>query len=788
MMAWRPKFSRRLWLGVAICLLISAVSAGGAYWAAYQLLIQEAQLHIEDILLTHRGLHNYIQRVMHPMYYLAMDQGEVDKTFYSPQVLSSSYMVRVTHGFINEERKAAGLSEIYYKMAATNPRNPVNKADEHEEALIRMFNHDRTQKDHREVLSMNGKQYLCYTVPFLETTDRCLKCHGKREDAPLGLQALYPGEGGFNEKSGTIRAVESIRVPMSGERRLAGAASIAATTGLFSFIMLLGFNRTLQSRVRVRTVQLESEVSERRQIEKSLRNSEGRLLQIAENAKEWIWEIDTQGRYTFASPGVQAILGYSDKEIFGKKAFSAFAHPDSQAETELAFAALFAAQKTFRGFISRHITKEGKPIWLSSSGIAIFDGEGRFSGYRGVDADITDQKEAEEALRQNEEHLRQMQKMESVGRLAGGIAHDLNNMLAVILGYGEILEEDLPAGDPDHENVREILAAGQRARDLTRQLLAFSRKQLLEMHPVDVAEMVNGLKNMLGRLLGEDITFKVIAAPGTARVNADRSQLEQVLMNLCVNARDAMPGGGTLTIETSQILLDEYYVSSHPGIKPGRYVQLTVSDSGCGMDAETKRHIFEPFYTTKDTGKGTGLGLATAYGIVKQHGGDIWVYSEPGKGTAFKVYLPRIEADSVVDEKPADAMIRGNGETILLIEDETAVRRLVAQMLERLGYHVLEAATPEECEAFAAGPEPIGLLLADVIMPGMNGRQLYERLLEKRPGLNVLFMSGYTENAIAHHGILDAEVNFIPKPFTELALSQKIHEALKQRKVFLTPV
>lgn len=379
------------------------------------------------------------------------------------------------------------------------------------------------------------------------------------------------------------------------------------------------------------------------------------------------------------------------------------------------------------------------------------------------------------------EQLVQSQKMESVGRLAGGVAHDFNNMLVVILGYSELLQQSLPADSPCCTFLTEIMTAGERAKNLTRQLLAFSRKQVLEMRVLDLDEVVREMEKMLQRLLGEDVRVELHTGAGGAYVKADPSQMEQILLNLCINARDAMADGGILAIETGVIYLDEHYASIHPGVRPGPYAMLSVSDTGCGMDENTRLRAFDPFFTTKEKGKGTGLGLATVFGIVKQHGGDISVYSEPNHGTTFKVYLPQVqEAVRPGSRDVDDTPIRGHGETILVIEDETAVRRLACQMLLRLGYNIIEAQNPEECLDHMRSSEQIDLLLTDVIMPEMNGRQLQKHVLAIRPGMKTLFMSGYTENAIAHHGVLDTGIHFLAKPFTENTLSRKVWETLIQ--------
>jgi signal transduction histidine kinase/CheY-like chemotaxis protein len=375
--------------------------------------------------------------------------------------------------------------------------------------------------------------------------------------------------------------------------------------------------------------------------------------------------------------------------------------------------------------------------------------------------------------------LNRAQRMEAVGRLAGGIAHDFNNALTTIIGFCELLLPDLPAGHPSQQDVAEIRYAADHASGLTRQLLAFSRQQVLQPRVVDVNRVVTGVEGMLRPIIGEDIVLETALAPGLGRVRADPAQLEQVIANLVVNARDAMPHGGRLTLETHNASLDRAYTEAHFAAEPGDYVLLAVSDTGIGMDEETRSRIFEPFFTTKEPGKGTGLGLATVYGIVKQSGGYIWVYSEPGRGTTFKIYLPRVEdpADEVAVARPAPAA-RGT-ETILLAEDSAGVRRLVRGVLERQGYRVLEAALPEAALSLAAtSSTPVRLLLTDVVMAGMDGTQLFRQLRRTLPDLRVLFMSGYADDAVLRHGVLEAGAAFIEKPFTPQALVARVREVL----------
>jgi hypothetical protein len=378
-----------------------------------------------------------------------------------------------------------------------------------------------------------------------------------------------------------------------------------------------------------------------------------------------------------------------------------------------------------------------------------------------------------------EEQLRQSQKMEAVGRLAGGVAHDFNNMLSVILSYAVLLLDDMKPGEPMREDLEEIRKAGERAAALTRQLLMFSRQQVIEPKVLDLNEVLASMDKMLQRILGADVDLVSLPAQPLGRVRIDPSSVEQVIMNLVVNARDAMPTGGKLTMETDNVVLDDAYAQAHLGVKPGPHVMLAVSDTGTGINRETLARIFEPFFTTKESGKGTGLGLSTVFGVVQQSGGSVWVYSEVGKGTTFKVYLPRVDAAvEVAGETVPPTTLRGS-ETILLVEDDDQVRVVAGGILRRNGYHVIDARNAGEALLHSEKhPSTIHLLLSDVVMPQMSGPELAKRLASARPGMRVLCMSGYTDDSIVRHGVLEAHIAYLQKPITPEALTTRVREIL----------
>jgi PAS domain S-box-containing protein len=543
----------------------------------------------------------------------------------------------------------------------------------------------------------------------------------------------------------------------------------------------------LEIRVRERTIELartnekmQLEIAERKRTEEALRQSEERFRDLYHDAPVGYLELDNEGRITSVNRTECEMMGYAPDEMLGQPIWTFVVDGETSRRQVLALLAGRLPSARDRERLFRR--KDGTTFPVLMEDRLLQNKEGKIVGIRAALQDITERKEAEEKMVSLQEQLRQSQKMEAVGRLAGGIAHDFNNLLTVIQGHCEISLLQFQGNNPLREDIVEIKKAADRAGNLTRQLLAFSRRQIMEMKVIDLNALLRELEKMLRRVMGEDVELVTVLDEHLGKIKMDPGQMEQVVLNLAINARDAMPSGGKFILETTNVSLDEEYARSHIGVEAGPHVMLSATDTGSGMSLQVKERLFEPFFTTKEKGKGTGLGLSTVYGIIKQSSGNIWVYSEAGRGSTFKIYLPRVdeEADTLSRRDDTVSMLYGN-ETVLLVEDEPSVRGLAARVLRKQGYNVLEAVNGGEALQLAETYSGrIDLLLTDVVMPQIGGKELYDQLKPLRADLKVLFTSGYTETAIVQQGNLPPGVAFLQKPFSPIFLTHKVRELLDQ--------
>ncbi|MBU1056149.1 MAG: response regulator [Proteobacteria bacterium] len=542
------------------------------------------------------------------------------------------------------------------------------------------------------------------------------------------------------------------------------------------------YSERLVRKLEQKMMELEREVQVRREAEKALRESEARLIEAQRLARmgDFTWDVET-GKLTW-SDALFDLLGYDKSDAFDYvKVNEKIHHPDDLAHvTKWLNNCIASGQDKLLPHEYRIIRKDGEILFVRTVG-NIRQRPGKKPEIFATVQDITERKQAEEDRKSLEQQLLQSQKLEAVGLLSGGIAHDFNNLLTTIIGNSDLVLIGIPEDDPLRENIEQIRAAGERSATLTRQLLAFSRKQVLQPAVINLNAIALDMKKMLCRMIGEDIELKTLLTPDLGHVEADKGQIEQVIMNLVVNARDAMPKGGKITIETENIYIDEEYANAHVAVKPGSYVLLSISDTGVGIPKENQAHIFEPFFTTKGKGKGTGLGLSTVYGIIKQSSGNIWVYSEPEKGTTFKIYLPRVGKPSSKTERKAKTTDSLTGsETILVVEDDELVLNFIVKVLHGYGYKILAAANGEEAVKVSGDYKgPIHLILTDVIMPGISSLNMEQKLKACRPEVLVIYMSGYMDNSIVHHGVLDPGKTFIAKPFSPESLGRKVREVLQ---------
>ncbi len=518
------------------------------------------------------------------------------------------------------------------------------------------------------------------------------------------------------------------------------------------------------------------DITDHRRSEEALRESEDRYRTLVENLGEGIAIVDPEENFLFANPAAEKVFGVARGGLTGQT-LRRFMSEEEYQRTRVETGKRRLGERSM--YEQEIIRPDGTVRRIELTATPQFDKEGGFSHTLGIFHDITDERRTEEALRKSEERLVQAQKLEAVGRLAGGVAHDFNNLLTVIRGYADLLDQQLHETHPMKGDAREIKRAADRAADLTAQLLAFSRAQVMRPRILDLNEVVRGMLSMIGRLIGEDIELRTILAPGLAAIRADQGQLEQVTMNLAANARDAMPGGGILTITTSICSFGAGGTPGHAEMIPGEYVTLEVSDTGVGIDRETLARIFEPFFTTKEVGRGTGLGLATVYGIVKQSGGYIYCASQPGAGTTFTVYLPRVSEAVPAKSTTVEARSRPGSESVLVVEDEEAICNFILSILSRNGYAVTGARNGlEAMSIFSSRPGGFQLVLADVVMPRMSGIELGHRIAEADRGVKVLYMTGYSKHALVQADSPEGGLDILRKPFTAEQLLKKVREVL----------
>ncbi|HEY2546989.1 MAG TPA: PAS domain S-box protein [Candidatus Acidoferrum sp.] len=621
----------------------------------------------------------------------------------------------------------------------------------------------RSSPDAITLRSLPDRRYIEVSEGFARLTGYTVEEVMGKTPSEVGLWSDDPSHADILEKlqhDGEVRDVEFAFRTKAGEYRHASVSAVRLTQGAESYMLSIS-----------------RDITERKRVESELQRSEDRFASLVQDAPYGIYRVTLEGQLLQVNPALVRMLGYdSEVELLKRNVQTdIYAEPESRKQ----LIGDWWQSQDFKDVEAQWKRKNGDRITVRLSGRPVERPQGEPSYFEVFAEDITERRSLERQLFQS-------QKMEAIGRLAGGIAHDFNNLLGVILGQTELLQAESGFAPSLHRRAEAIDESARRASELTKQLLAFSRQQVIQPRVIDTNVVVRDLEKLLKRLIGEDVQLTLRLQPNAGNIKIDPSQLEQILMNLTVNARDAMPGGGKLILETAFVELDEAYARQHLGAKAGDFVMLAVSDTGTGMDSQTMARIFEPFFTTKEDGRGTGLGLSTVYGIVKQNNGYIMTYSEPGQGTTFRVYFPCVrQSPDLRGQKSDRAEVARGSETILLVEDEKSLRELARELLEANGYRVMEAENGEKAIQLVENSQtPIHLLLTDVVMPGMTGKQLATRLLELRPELHILYMSGYTDDVINNRGVLTADTLLLPKPFTRAILLRRVREALTTKPSF----
>ncbi|MBU0681723.1 MAG: DUF3365 domain-containing protein [Proteobacteria bacterium] len=756
---------------------VTVVVMVALYFLADAFVMRQAEKNIENLLLSHKGIHHYVQEVMHPALYKYEDEGEIPESFYAPELFSSSFIVRNQHQFYNKERELAGIPTLYYKMAAISPRNPVNMADELEAKLIRMFNDQRDVKKYSDVVEVEGKKYLYVALPFLENNEACLRCHGRREDAPVQLQERYPGQGGFNEKVGDIRAIISIRAPLERESWTVFIIVVALFAGFLTILSLFLFNDRLRGQVAVRTRSLEKEIGERLLAEEKIKAASERFNAVLDSIDALIYVADMESyELLFVNKYGRDTWG----DIAGKICWQTL---QSGLEGPCSFCTN-----------SRLVGEDGAPtgiyVWEFQNLVNHRWYECRDQAIRWIDGrmvrleiatDITARIDAEQENQKLEVQLRQAQKMEAIGTLAGGIAHDFNNILTPILGYAELVQEEMAPGSKVWKNQGEIIKAGNRAKELVKQILAFSRQHEQQRLPIQIHLVVKEALKLLRSSLPTTIEIKQNIDSQCGYILADPTMIHQVMMNLCTNAYHAMrEKGGTLAVSLSAAKIgpDDYIDELH--LEAGDYLRLEVSDTGCGMTPQVRERIFEPYFTTRAQGEGSGMGLSVVHGIVSGLGGHITVYSELDQGTTFHVYFPKYaEQGNAVSPVTAPSATPTGHEHILVVDDEPSVVDVIDQFLSPLGYQVTTFVDPQRAlEVFKTTPTAFNLVITDMTMPHMNGMDLAGKLLAVRPELPIILCTGFSEIINEEKVRAMGLRRLVMKPVLKSEIAQVVREVL----------
>jgi len=756
--------------------LIAVASALAASIFFYYLLesyvIRQAEKNIENLLISHKGIHHYVQKTMLPALYAYKQRGELPEAFYAPELFSSSFIVRNQHQFYNEELEQAGYPPLYYKLAAKNPRNPINKADALESRLISKFNQNRSLKKHREILEKDGESFLYIAIPFLANESRCILCHGKREQAPLELQKIYPGQGGFNEKIGEIRAITSIKAPLKQEYHPVQIAVASLSIGIFSLVFLTFFNSQLRRRIHESTRFLEKEVIEKNAVTQKLVERENYLKTIQNAMRVGLILMNRRTEIIIdINPFALELVGLSKEEVIGQPASTFLKSGDVED--------LPNPQKSRIGEES-----EGTLMTHNGQSITVLKTDTEFALNNEVVVlesffDLTKQKEAEQEKAQLEARLNQAQKMEALGTLAGGIAHDFNNILSIIIGYAELLQEDGLSQEAKLNNMNQILTAGYRAKDLVNQILTFSRQSKIQKEQLDPISIVKEALPMLRASIPSTIQIEDQIDANCHFIEADPTRFHQVLLNLCTNAFQAMdPGGGKLLV----VLRNEKNAPENNRrrveIERDDLVYLGVTDTGAGMPPDLISKIFDPFFTTKESGKGTGLGLSTTFGIIHEYGGVIKVDSRLGEGTTFHIYLPACIVEPNLKTEPSETVPTGN-EHILYVDDEELLTNMINNMLRRLGYRVTTTNRGAKAlKMIQNKPEAFDLVITDQTMPGMTGSELARKLKEIRPDLPILLCTGYSTTIDELSAKVQGISGYLLKPMRRTQLAQMIRSIL----------